>query len=196
MPTSTCARLRSPAIWIGVAGDLDRRPELRRPGRRSGSRCGWSRCRPPRLGARPAGSAGGSSARTVRTTLDDPARDLLVGRRAATRLLIVARREGVSRPLPDVAGHVVEAIAVGCRARGPYVGPRQRVAPRCDGAPHAASRQERQRSRRQRCTCSHYSRRTSRSGRSGRGSISPTTPVKSHAMSIYGSSTSRPGRRS
>src|SRR5690349_10976375 len=50
----------------------------------------------------------------VGAALDDPARAALVGRRRrAARLLAVACREAVSRPLPDVAGHVVQAVAVG-----------------------------------------------------------------------------------
>src|SRR5205807_4361414 len=49
----------------------------------------------------------------VGAALDNPARDAFVGRRRAARLLAVAGREGVSRPFPDVAGHVVQAVAVG-----------------------------------------------------------------------------------
>src|SRR4051794_22805252 len=64
-------------------------------------------------------ACGGSEAQAVvrraqvRAALDDPARYPLVGRRPAARLFALARREGVARPLPDVAGHVIQAVAVG-----------------------------------------------------------------------------------
>ena len=58
----------------------------------------------------------------VRAALDHPAREALArheGRRTARgRLAVPRRREEVCRPLPDVAGHVEEAVAVrreGCR---------------------------------------------------------------------------------
>src|SRR5215211_6251764 len=49
----------------------------------------------------------------VRSALDDPARDALVGGRPTARRPAVTRREGIARPLPYVAGHVAQAVAVG-----------------------------------------------------------------------------------
>ena len=98
----------------------------------SGSRCGSCRCPPSARGAPPGGSAGNSSARKGSEPPFTTFRGMRMAGWAGSKVLSIAGPRGfcgeqqglagsaamargapVRRPLPDVAGHVVQAVAVG-----------------------------------------------------------------------------------
>ena len=116
-----------------------------RPARRSGSRRGRSTCRPAPGSAPPAGSGGSSSARRGASRpsapcagsgspaardrssrSSPPPRGLCGMQHALTCVGVVAGPVPVGRPLPHVADHVVEAVAVRRKRVRPATCPRSR----------------------------------------------------------------------